>query len=250
MKSQKPPICEDYIKRKCNKRSKCSLDHPDLCPLFIRDGHRERGCDKRPEDCPRGHHPHMCNNSFNKRECYTKDCKYRHHPGTRTLNSVKGPKRVFESQNRDEHPPYNSRLPPYVTGGEAQMGTRYGNANTYAGRVRTKTGNYPHSRPWNNRPFPHDAPPARQTREYFKGRPPFQFRNQAHSAEMYSQQDVDLNGPVNQNHFLGQALEYQQFQKKTEADIGSIKEMLAQLLSLNKLPQQSVAQNFRALHQI
>ena len=101
-RAQNANVCEDYIKRKCNKRSRCAFDHPDLCPQFMRGGNRENGCDRRPNECPNGRHPHICNNSFNLRECMTRDCKYRHLPGTRTLKNSP----VFGSRNQQEHPTY------------------------------------------------------------------------------------------------------------------------------------------------
>ena len=107
---QNRPVCEEYMKRKCNKGSRCrSGDHPTLCPLFMRGGNRENGCSRRPSDCPNGKHPHICNNSFNRRECYTRGCKYRHLPGTRTVRNAGDTQRP---DSRLPRPQYATQGPP------------------------------------------------------------------------------------------------------------------------------------------
>ena len=98
------------MKRKFNKGSRCrSGDHPTLCPLFMRGGNRENGCSRRPSDCPNGKHPHICNNSFNRRECYTRGCKYRHLPGTRTVRNAGDTQRP---DSRLPRPQYATQGPP------------------------------------------------------------------------------------------------------------------------------------------
>ena len=86
----------------------CTLFHYKLCWAFIWDGHGPEGCTKSDDEC-NYKHPHICENSWNRRYCPNlRNCPYRHL--SRTTESPRGIRRVRFTESSDSSTPYRDQI--------------------------------------------------------------------------------------------------------------------------------------------
>ena len=103
----KTKVCKHYKGKGCKHGDDCDFLHPTVCSRFKANGFGNGGCHKK---C-KSFHPHICETSWDKRECYIRNCLCHHLDGTKFIvndNEIYQTSGTYDGNNP---PPPRSNIP-------------------------------------------------------------------------------------------------------------------------------------------